>query len=316
MVTTALVAVGLMIVGGSPASAASVGITSITQLRNAPIPASCQHKAAHLRNFNATWGMNGSASLDRRHAVFVALGGNATKYAVVPLDCNAGGVEWPQLLLVYGAGPRLVGYVELPGGQEHSDVTAMTASKRSAIVRWESYEGAGFGTTTHRSTLTLTSGKVVLRQPGPLTVDFTTDGLDTTDWAGNYSGNGSSGLDPVPASLKAFVATRWRTSAKRCGGSGDVQVLRWSHKGYAVAINNWSCGVPGYELYQSVSGKWRIAGMWSYEYGVPSVLCAKLTKAQRIGLTAVHGACQIPPKSIYSEVGTARWLGTWPASGQ
>jgi len=156
------------------APAAAPGPLRVSDLLNAPIPAYCQHKAGRL--------VNGSLPLTVSQGYATVLqGGNSHRFAVAPrlvditgdhkveligvLECSAGGVSWPDLLLAYSPGPKLIG--ALPLGNvvkaEHSDVTGMSVSKGTLNVSWRSYEGCCFFQKTWTGQLRIVKGKLVLR---------------------------------------------------------------------------------------------------------------------------------------------------------
>ncbi len=67
------------------------------------------------------------------------------------LLCSAGGVSWPELILVYSTGPKLLGYTDLGDitPTEHSDVESMSANSGDLRVAWNSYEGCCFNQVRH-----------------------------------------------------------------------------------------------------------------------------------------------------------------------
>lgn len=318
LVLGVLVATGLVVTAG-PADAARSGVTAKQQLVNAPIPASCRHQATTLKGFARQWGPDGrrgSASLDVDQAVFTALGGGTKSYAVVPFSCDAGGVSWPQWLLVYDRGPHLVGGSELPGNQEHATIDSLSAHGGTVRVRWSSYEGAGFDIVTWSSALTLKKGKVHFARKGPMTIDFTDNGLPSTTF-GIYDGTSTRVLNPAPKALKKFMAKRFTPHAGPCSDppGREVQLLRYSHKGYATALRGRSCITAQYELYAKNAKGWKVIASWDYYDETPMFYCNRLTPQQTRGLTATGGRCRSAASYDPYDV-TPEILGNWPKLGQ
>lgn len=310
-----LIFTGLAVGGAGPASAAEGrGVTRLSQLRNAPIPASCEHKATRLNGFSKDFGKyksgayKGDASLDTKKVVFVALGPTAYKYAVMPLYCNAGGVGWPELLLVYAAGPRLVGSVDLRNistAQEHEDVSHLSVVPHAVRVAFTGYDGAGFAVSTYRGRLWLFKGVVRFRHSDPLTVDYAVGGAQSGGFGpGIYSGRGDGiFFAPAPKSLRLFVAHRYRLLKSKYGAHGTaVEVARYSHHGFAFGAE--SMGWESVVLYGRVKGAWTRLGNWG-----DGPTCRSLSRLQIRGLTATHGFC-------FSRKGGIKYLGSWPRSGQ
>jgi hypothetical protein len=302
---------GLLVDGSAPAHGEAIGrsLTKLSQLKDAPIPASCGHKATRLHGFSRNFGTyRGFASLDTKRVVFVALGRSPRKYAVIPLDCSAGGVSWPELLLVYSVGPHLVGSVDLgriKTAQEHEDVARLRPATRKVHVVWRGYEGAGFTVSTYTGTLTLAKGRVTLHHTGPLTIDYSADEAQSGSFGpGIYRGSGDRGLFyPARKTFISFVVHRYRALRSKYGAHGTaVMVIRLSHRGFAFAAE--SMGWESVVLYGKIKGEWNRLGNWG-----DGPECRSLSHLQRRGLTITHGFC-------FTDSGSVKYLGSWPHSGQ
>jgi len=109
--------------------------------------------------------MEGDAALilsgDGTVPVLTDITGDGRRDAVVVMDCNAGGVGWPQWLLLYGPGPKLLGAIDM-GKQapsaEHASVSRLRVIGRTIAVDWSTYEGAGFGTRLWHGTASWSGG--------------------------------------------------------------------------------------------------------------------------------------------------------------
>ncbi|MBE7190734.1 MAG: hypothetical protein INR67_20800, partial [Jatrophihabitans endophyticus] len=199
MIGAVVIAVGIIVGVAAPAQAQPTarGLTKVSQLRNAPIPASCEHKATRLHGYERNFGTyKGFAALDTKNVVFVAPKGSSRKEAVVPLGCSAGGVTWPELLLVYAPGPRLVGSINLgriPTVQEHEDVAGLKVHKGVVHVAWRGYDGAGFAISTYRGAVTVHRHRLGFSHTGPLTIDYTPGQRRSESYGGGpgiYNGPG------------------------------------------------------------------------------------------------------------------------------
>jgi hypothetical protein len=144
---------------GSAQTAAETRPLISRDLLGAPIPALCQHDAGRLKA--------GRLPLPRPRngpdpGFASVLQDNTNKFLIQPvitdlsgdgipelsgvLMCSAGGVSWPDVILVYSTGPKLLGYLDLGSvtSEEHSDVESMTASGQGLHLTWRSYEGCCF----------------------------------------------------------------------------------------------------------------------------------------------------------------------------
>lgn len=95
---------------------------------------------------------------------FVDLAGLGYEQGLVSYLCTAGGVSWPEHLLLVGCGGTLLDPYDLGdiGQKEHANIDAMTIGDRKAVSDWSAYEGAGFFTITYRRVVTFEDGKLHL----------------------------------------------------------------------------------------------------------------------------------------------------------
>lgn len=320
-----------------PVAVKAKGITSKQLLKNAPIPAYCLHEKTRLEGYHKSFGPDGSdgfAALDVDQAIFVPLGKSKTnKYAVVPLSCSAGGVIWPDLVVVYQkstarASLKLVGWVESTTKQAHSYVRSLSFNKNTkrVVVHWKGCNGGGFAssceavgstTMTSRSTLYLKSGDIKQSKNKVLTIDYREGSMNGAKDNGFYTGPGDSEiLKGLPASLKKYVHRRWAADVQQCGASmAWIGVIRYSHKGYALA-DGGSCGdLSAPLLFYRKNGRWNT---WKWAQSSWNLQCSDLTKKEKKLLSTVHGWCYVPyaDPDAQDGPGTRKFLGTWPRSGE
>jgi hypothetical protein len=182
-------AVIVLLVGGLACSSAHLqaspeqqqGITA-KGLLSAPVPAVCTHKAGKLVN-GAQPGIpanHGSMQLAwlgrgaRAKAALTAFGdlsSNRGGDAATVLDCNAGGVAWPQVIAFYSPGPTLLGWAyltdfNLPGmhAQENATAWRVTYHHGGIDIEWSTQnEGdpAAASSLDYSATLRLSGHKIV-----------------------------------------------------------------------------------------------------------------------------------------------------------
>jgi len=142
-------------------------------LRTAEVPENCDMPRQRLVNGQTTKrnkgaDPNASGNLDSfGNGVIAAYGDFARlgyQQALVPYSCTAGGVSWPQVLLLIGEGGALLSSFDLQtiGQAEHADVDSIKAKGNAASLRWHSYEGAAFDRVDHTSTVTVDDGALQL----------------------------------------------------------------------------------------------------------------------------------------------------------
>lgn len=300
---TALAAPGLA-APGAPSPAA--------RLNNAPIPASCEHPATTLNGTKKTFGANqsrGFAQLVTKFARTGHLKGHAGKVTVVPLVCSAGGVIWPEYLLTYGKGNRLLKTIPLGNAtadQEHEDVTALRFSHGKVQVSWHGYNGAGFTITPYRGTIGWAHKHETWKNTGPLTIDWADDQSQSPEGASiSVSTKASYMLSPAPKTFRTFIQHVWNkdyAAAGQCAADTTVNVQRYSHLGFAVG-GEGGCGGAG-AIWARVGGKWK-----NIEYFQDYPECSSLTKLQHRAYVALGQTCW-DPKTQKTVT-----LGDWPKSG-
>lgn len=297
----------LVVVLGSPSQAA--GLTAADQLRDAPIPASCGHPATRLDGTRKDFGSNGFARLLTGNAVFGALRRSGTS-DVVPLVCSAGGVTWPERLLAYAPGPRLLGAIELRRlrpREEHVDVRALRLAHRTASFALRAYQGANFDVAEYRGAAWWKDGRLAWSPHGPLTIGYD-PGHDNTDGFGygvvTSRHDASTWLTPAPAGFRRFVAGRWeRLAAQGCRQRSVVQVDRYSHRGFVDGAEG-NCG-GAHVLWARTRGHWRLVSSSQDVYD-----CARISRLERRALHVLGRRC------YDGDTGRMVPLGRWPRSGR
>ena len=175
-------AASLVLVGvGVPAAqAADAATPTAIHIESARIPASCKHPAARLsggvKDFGTTasGASRGSATLISRtrstavpirHPLFALQRGTSSLGAdeVVPISCDAGGVGWPDTIVLYKRSGAILASVDLGpiADKEHASVTAVSLRSNHFRAHWDAYDGAGFHLRHEAGTFTLRHGKLV-----------------------------------------------------------------------------------------------------------------------------------------------------------
>ncbi|WP_050670783.1 serine/threonine-protein kinase [Luteipulveratus halotolerans] len=138
-------------------------VTAAT-LQTAQVPAACQASAQRLVGGKAPKPFGGGLGQISDKVVYADIAGIGYKQGLFAYDCSAGGVSWPQVLVLTGDKGELLGSLDL--GQrdrkEHADVTSMTVRGNVVDLVWKSYEGAGFDIVEHRSQVTYAGGRLSL----------------------------------------------------------------------------------------------------------------------------------------------------------
>ena len=140
-------------------------VTAAT-LRTAEVPADCRLPAQRLVDGKTTQGSPGGGSINTgpEKVGFADFAGLGYKQALTEYGCGAGGVGWPETLVLIGAGGKLLSSFGLSqlAAVEHSNVTKVSVSGNAAGVAWDSYEGAGFEMVHHQAQVTYSNGQLVV----------------------------------------------------------------------------------------------------------------------------------------------------------
>ncbi len=173
----------------------TVAQVNASTLRSAYVPADCRLPAQRLRNNSTTRGGPGSGWLVNTvgYADFAGLG---YKQALTAYECTAGGVSWPEDLVLIGAGGKLLASLNLGSfvKAEHSDLTSVSTSGNTARITWDTYEGAGFYDVYQSATVSYASGHLVLSNHG---VTYTPEAVTSAILNAQYAKKRSSLLDPA-----------------------------------------------------------------------------------------------------------------------
>ena len=157
------------------------GVTA-NDLLSAPVPAVCTHKAGKLvsgvqpgipeihGSMQLAW-LHGGAKAKAAFTAFGDLNGDGTGDAVTLLDCNAGGVAWPQVIAFYSPGPTLLGWAylndfNLPGiqPQENAFARQITYHNGGIDIEWSTQEEgdpAAISSLDYSAILRLSGHKIV-----------------------------------------------------------------------------------------------------------------------------------------------------------
>jgi hypothetical protein len=147
----------------------------VDDLESAPVPSACEHPAGTLVDGNLPLIPDhlGGVFLSRdadgapRHLV-TDLTGKGPEYLAL-LDCSAGGVAWPQVVVLYGPGPTLLGSIDLgdvelgpPYGGEHRNIQTWQTDGDTVQATIIDYDGAGFHAVTWTGVFRMHEGVLTL----------------------------------------------------------------------------------------------------------------------------------------------------------
>jgi len=295
---------------GEPTAAHAAGMS----LLNAPVPASCKHPATTLDGYEKDYPTtNGHTTLQVAQAVSGRLAHRRGRVTVVPLSCSAAGVTWPDLLLVYGPGPSLLGSLQLRTqvrGQKHATVSALSLSGGVAQMTVTTSNATGYMLTTYHSTMGWSQGYPTFRLGPPLTIDGAPAGSDEGAMPLIGGPQQAARLKPAPAGLRAFLQRQMDANPN----AAYTKLMRYSHKGGGFAYIDWDPGDEEGDVYGKVHRRWtHLATYWNR--GDISASCNSgdqgwfdLTGKTRAAWTALGLACRTT---------NGHWstLGTWPSSG-
>lgn len=144
-------------------------------LLTAPVPSLCDHPAGRLvdgslpgvpanRGGVRLAGFDGARWKDRALAT-TWVGSDGRPYAAAVVDCNQGGVSWPQRVLVYTEGLKLVGAFDLAEvlGEGRQSVQSLSRDGDSLSLKvantYQSGDAACCGTLDHLLTITVGDGR-------------------------------------------------------------------------------------------------------------------------------------------------------------
>lgn len=191
---------------GASQPKSTAGAVTVADVRgSAQVPAYCDMPAQTLVNgvtSDKYKPREGWLKVDAPAPVLADLDSDGSQELVARYLCTAGGVAWPEVLVIYGPGGTLKGSVELGeyGQQEHAEVLSWQPSGQAVELRWRSYEGAA-SDFHYRSRLTPSGGKARLS--------------DTRAISGDDSGSGSSANAPASSDTSSTdSATSPQTSSQ------------------------------------------------------------------------------------------------------
>jgi hypothetical protein len=124
-------------------------------LLGAEIPATCEHAPGalvdgRLPGLAATegyaeigTGLTGTGTSDGVPPAFTDVTGDGIDDAVAVLGCSAGGVSWPDVVLLYGPGTALLGAIDLYDvtPAEHATIESLTVADVGVRAVWTTYDG-------------------------------------------------------------------------------------------------------------------------------------------------------------------------------
>jgi hypothetical protein len=201
--------------------AANRAIT-IQDLLSAPVPALCQHPAGRLRkgSLPGLGPTDGYLEIDT-HAgatapVLADLTGDGIRDAAAVIGCSAGGVSWPDSVVFYGPGTKLLGVADLSAVHpaEHANVTTLALSGGDVRVAWSTTEGCCFQATSWTARLHWNGTRFVIadaKQVGGVSrTKNTIDVSDVPDGVSFATPSGHVSCDLYPR------GTTWPDGRVRC----------------------------------------------------------------------------------------------------
>jgi WD40 repeat protein len=197
-----------------------------SDLMSAPVPAACEHAGGNLSygvqrglpqyhgSTQLAWLSGGSAARARLTA-FGPLSGNRTQDAATVLDCNAGGVPWPQIIAFYGPGPTLLGWsymsdFKLPGKQtgENTLATSIAYHDGGITADWSTQDEGdpdAVATLDYSADLRLVNGKIVASNLVGVTEEPTAQAFVSDIRAGNLAAAYKLAAPGVKSTVPALV---------------------------------------------------------------------------------------------------------------
>ncbi|MDX6368097.1 MAG: hypothetical protein QOK30_3173 [Nocardioidaceae bacterium] len=170
LVAVLTVPVFAMGVAAFPAGAASTGsqdAMSVSDLPDSVVPANCEMPRQRLHH-NTTarkyLPKQGWINLSRPGRPIYAHLRPGRSEVVATYNCTAGGVGWPQVIVAYSPGGRLIDGLDLYhfSHQEYAMVTGWRAVGHSVRMHWISEDGCCSNKHRHHSRIMLSQGRLVL----------------------------------------------------------------------------------------------------------------------------------------------------------
>lgn len=114
-------------------------------LLSAEVPANCKLPRQRLVRGKTQLGSPGGGAMRLQTVAYGDLANLGYHQALSVYQCTAGGVSWPNTIVLIGSGGDLLGSFDLGdiGQNEHAEVEHVTIDHGKATVSWSSYEGAG-----------------------------------------------------------------------------------------------------------------------------------------------------------------------------
>jgi WD40 repeat protein len=230
----------------APAKPRTPTTVTISDLMSAPVPAACTHAAGTLTygtqrgltqgegSMQLAWLGEGHSARAKLTATGKLTGGNADDAATV-LDCNAGGVPWPQIIAFYGPGPKLLGWAyltsfRLPGKQagENAEVNQIAYRDRRIVAEWSTQDDgdpAAISTLDYSADLRLVNGKIVATH-----LAATTELQAATEFLGDLRAHQEAKAAGLAASgVAAAAAAEFRTHPSALAASPTCYGLNSFH---------------------------------------------------------------------------------------
>lgn len=200
--------------GGASQPKSTGGAVTVADVRgSAQVPAYCKMPAQTLINgvtSDKYKPREGWLKVDDPAPVLADLDSDGSQELVARYLCTAGGVAWPEVLVIYGPGGTLKGSLELGeyGQQEHAEVLSWQPSGQAVELRWRSYEGAASDFHYYRSRLTMSGGTARLTDTRAISGDDSGSGSTAS-----ASSSDTSSTEPTPSSESS------RTPSETASGS-------------------------------------------------------------------------------------------------
>jgi len=103
----------VLIVGATPLTAAAAAGVTADQLRNGPVPELCWHPAGQLHDGQLLAEEVGTGNVWFVDSALGKISSKVKHGAAAIISCYAGGVSWPDNIVLYGPGPTVLGTIDL-----------------------------------------------------------------------------------------------------------------------------------------------------------------------------------------------------------